>query len=154
MKFAADRPIPIRKKPPASWLRSPTRSRQCRTVASISSCSTRRFCTQGQPPDEYLAALKLAIDRGWLWLHESVTYVKFTEASAELFVRRKFKPERFPVLCLNFAGVASAFVELRVCLDRAGPGRAVHIANEAIRILTRNGHDWTKRFAKIAAAKT
>lgn len=36
-------------------------------------------------PDEYLAALKLAIDRGWLWLHESGTYIKFTQAGAELF---------------------------------------------------------------------
>jgi bifunctional non-homologous end joining protein LigD len=27
----------------------------------------------------------------------------------------------------------------------------VHIANEAVKIFTRNGHDWTKRFAKIAA---
>jgi hypothetical protein len=36
-------------------------------------------------PDEYLAGLKLAIDRGWLWLHESGTYVKFTQVGAELF---------------------------------------------------------------------
>lgn len=27
----------------------------------------------------------------------------------------------------------------------------LHIANEIVRILTRNGHDWTNRFAKIAA---
>jgi hypothetical protein len=31
-------------------------------------------------PAEYAAGLKLAIERGWLWLHESGTYVKFTEA--------------------------------------------------------------------------
>jgi hypothetical protein len=36
-------------------------------------------------PDEFLAGLDLAIVRGWLWLHESGTYVKFTEAGAELF---------------------------------------------------------------------
>ena len=36
-------------------------------------------------PAEYSAGLKLAIDRGWLWLHESGTYVKFTQAGAELF---------------------------------------------------------------------
>jgi hypothetical protein len=29
--------------------------------------------------------LKFAIARGWLWMHESGTYVKFTEAGAELF---------------------------------------------------------------------
>jgi hypothetical protein len=37
-------------------------------------------------PGEYLARLKLAIDRGWLWLHESGIYVRFTQAGAELFV--------------------------------------------------------------------
>jgi hypothetical protein len=36
-------------------------------------------------PDEYVAGLKLATERGWLWLHESGTYVKFTQAGAELF---------------------------------------------------------------------
>jgi hypothetical protein len=34
---------------------------------------------------EYGAGLQLAIDRGWLELHESGTYVKFTPAGAELF---------------------------------------------------------------------
>jgi hypothetical protein len=29
-------------------------------------------------PAEYSAGLKLAIDRGWLWKHETGTYVKFT----------------------------------------------------------------------------
>jgi hypothetical protein len=36
-------------------------------------------------PAEYGAGLKLAIDRGWLWLHESGTFVKFTDAGAALF---------------------------------------------------------------------
>ena len=31
------------------------------------------------------AGLDLAIDRGWLVLHESGTYVKFTASGAELF---------------------------------------------------------------------
>ena len=35
---------------------------------------------------EYKAGLDLAIARGWLWLHESGTYVKFTQVGAELFV--------------------------------------------------------------------
>jgi hypothetical protein len=34
---------------------------------------------------EYSAGLKFAIERGWLWKHESGTYVKFTQAGAELF---------------------------------------------------------------------
>ena len=33
---------------------------------------------------EYSAGLKLAIERGWLKLHESGNYVKFTPAGAEL----------------------------------------------------------------------
>jgi hypothetical protein len=36
-------------------------------------------------PAEYSAGLKLAIEREWLWLHESGTFVKLTEAGAALF---------------------------------------------------------------------
>ena len=36
-------------------------------------------------PAEYTAGLRQAIDRGWLQMHESGTYVKFTQAGAELF---------------------------------------------------------------------
>jgi hypothetical protein len=36
-------------------------------------------------PAEYAAGLALAIERGWLELHESGTFVKFTEGGAELF---------------------------------------------------------------------
>jgi len=36
-------------------------------------------------PAEYKAGLKRAIANGWLDLHESGTYVKFTEAGAALF---------------------------------------------------------------------
>jgi hypothetical protein len=36
-------------------------------------------------PAEYKAGLDLAISRGWLVMHESGTYVKFTQAGAELF---------------------------------------------------------------------
>ena len=36
-------------------------------------------------PAEYKAGLEAAISRGWLLLHESGTYVKFTPAGAELF---------------------------------------------------------------------
>jgi hypothetical protein len=36
-------------------------------------------------PAEYRAGLDLAIARGWLELHDSGTYVKFTPAGAELF---------------------------------------------------------------------
>jgi hypothetical protein len=36
-------------------------------------------------PAEYGAGLKHAIERGWLWMHESGTYVKLNEAGAALF---------------------------------------------------------------------
>jgi hypothetical protein len=36
-------------------------------------------------PAEYSAGLNLAIERGWLKIHESGTYVKFTQAGADLF---------------------------------------------------------------------
>jgi hypothetical protein len=36
-------------------------------------------------PAEYSAGLKFAIERGWLRLHESGTFVTFTPAGAELF---------------------------------------------------------------------
>jgi hypothetical protein len=36
-------------------------------------------------PAEYSAGLKLAIERGWLTLDRSGTYVKFTQQGAELF---------------------------------------------------------------------
>jgi hypothetical protein len=41
--------------------------------------------THGGSPAEYGAGLALAITRGWLWKHESGTYVKFTPAGADLF---------------------------------------------------------------------
>jgi hypothetical protein len=36
-------------------------------------------------PAEYSAGLKFAIERGWLEMHESGIYVKFTQAGADLF---------------------------------------------------------------------
>ena len=36
-------------------------------------------------PAEYKAGLDLAIERGWLEIHESGTFVRFTPAGADLF---------------------------------------------------------------------
>ncbi|MBR1251772.1 hypothetical protein JQ609_33265 [Bradyrhizobium sp. AUGA SZCCT0169] len=36
-------------------------------------------------PAEYKAGLDLAVSRGWLLLHESGTFVRFTPAGADLF---------------------------------------------------------------------
>jgi hypothetical protein len=43
------------------------------------------FLKAGGTPDQYRAGIERAIASGWLWLHESGTYVKFTPAGAELF---------------------------------------------------------------------
>jgi hypothetical protein len=43
------------------------------------------FIKEGGTPDQYRAALASAVVHGWLLLHESGTFVKFTSAGAELF---------------------------------------------------------------------
>ena len=40
---------------------------------------------EGATPAEYWAGLQFAIERGWLWYHESGTFVKFKPAGALLF---------------------------------------------------------------------
>jgi len=42
------------------------------------------FLAAGGSPAEYRAGIERAIAKGWLWRHESGTYVKFTDAGAEL----------------------------------------------------------------------
>jgi hypothetical protein len=39
----------------------------------------------GGSPDEFSAGLQRTIECGWLVLHRSGTYVKFTQAGADLF---------------------------------------------------------------------
>jgi hypothetical protein len=43
------------------------------------------FLQAGGSPAEYGDGLNRAIQLGWLWKHDSGTYVKFTEAGADLF---------------------------------------------------------------------
>jgi hypothetical protein len=43
------------------------------------------FLKEGGTPGQYRAALAQAVTLGWLWLHESGTYVKFTPAGDGLF---------------------------------------------------------------------
>jgi hypothetical protein len=45
----------------------------------------RPFREDGGTTDQFRAALARAISKGWLWRHESGTYVKFTPAGAEMF---------------------------------------------------------------------
>ena len=43
------------------------------------------FLKAGGTGEGFRAGIQRAIASGWLWLHESGTYVKFTPAGAELF---------------------------------------------------------------------
>ena len=43
------------------------------------------FLKAGGTGEEFRAGIQRSVDKGWLWLHESGTYVKYTPASAELF---------------------------------------------------------------------
>ena len=39
----------------------------------------------GGTGDDFRAGIECAIALGWIWMHESGTYVKFTDAGAALF---------------------------------------------------------------------
>ena len=43
------------------------------------------FLKAGGTGEEFRAGIQRSVDKGWLWLHESGTYLKFTPAGAELF---------------------------------------------------------------------
>ena len=43
------------------------------------------FLAAGGNGDEFRVGIKRAITLGWLWLHESGTYLKFTDSGAALF---------------------------------------------------------------------
>ena len=43
------------------------------------------FLAAGGTREDFRAGIKHAIALGWLWLHESGTYVKFTDSGAALF---------------------------------------------------------------------
>ena len=43
------------------------------------------FLLVGGSGNDFRAGIECAIARGWIWMHESGTYVKFTDAGAALF---------------------------------------------------------------------
>jgi hypothetical protein len=67
----------------------------CRTAASTSSASTRFSRGTGSG---LRADIERAIALGWLWRHESGTYVRFTQAGADLFAQMKPSTEAALVL--------------------------------------------------------
>ena len=86
MKFIAERPLAD---PDAAARRLIEIANSVETVQDgrihIEKINGPFLYREGGSPAEYGAGLKLAIERGWLWMHESGTYVKFTPAGAELF---------------------------------------------------------------------
>jgi hypothetical protein len=54
---------------------------------SISRRSTRRFSSRSRPGQEFGAGIKYAVEKGWLELHESGTYVRLMSAGEELSSR-------------------------------------------------------------------
>jgi hypothetical protein len=59
------------------------------------------FLRGGGSPVEYGAGLKRAIELGWLWIHESGTYVKFTPAGAD------FSPQRWTRAMCNLYSITT-----------------------------------------------
>ena len=43
------------------------------------------FLAAGGSADQFRAAIERAIALGWIWRHESGTYLKFTDSGAALF---------------------------------------------------------------------
>jgi hypothetical protein len=67
----------------SSW---PTHSSRCRTARIYVEKINGPFLFElNGTPAEYSAGLERAIANEWLWLHESGTFVKFTEAGAATF---------------------------------------------------------------------
>jgi hypothetical protein len=84
VKFAEPRPFsdPEARCPKADRDRQRRRSRPGRPHLER---ANGPFLAAGGSPAEYRAGIERAIAKGWLWRHESGTYVKFTDAGAELF---------------------------------------------------------------------
>ena len=65
--------------------RSRTTLRPCRTARIYIERVNAPFLAAGGIGDDFRAGIERAIALGWLWLHESGTYVKFTDGGAALF---------------------------------------------------------------------
>ena len=86
MKYVAPRPFADPAVAARKLLEIANATEAVRTAASTSRRSTRPFLyKEAGTPAEYGAGLKMGVERGWLLMHESGTYVKFTQAGAELF---------------------------------------------------------------------
>jgi hypothetical protein len=86
MKFSADRPYSDPEKAARKILEI---ANACEAIQDgrihIEKINAPFLFREDATPAEYSAGLKLAIERGWLVMHESGTYMKFTQAGADLF---------------------------------------------------------------------
>jgi hypothetical protein len=86
MKFAADRPYADPEKAARKLVEIANSTEAVQDGRIYIELVNSAFLAAGGSPAEYRVCLERTIAQGWLWLHESGTYVKFTPAGAELFV--------------------------------------------------------------------
>jgi hypothetical protein len=85
MKYAADRPFSDPEKAARRILEIANAVEPVQGRIHIEKINEPFLFKDKATPDEYSAGIKLAIDRGWLVMRESGTFVTFTPAGAELF---------------------------------------------------------------------
>ncbi|MGE9007879.1 hypothetical protein ACO2JO_04820 [Leptospira interrogans] len=85
MKFSTDRPYSDPEKAARKLLDITNATEPVDGKIYIEKINALMLYQERATPAEYKAGLDLAISRGWLLLHESGTFVKFTPAGAEMF---------------------------------------------------------------------
>ena len=85
MKFATDRPFADPDQAARKLVEIANASEAVQEGRIYIELINGAFLKAGGTPNEYRAGIERAIAKGWLWLHESGTYVKFTQAGADLF---------------------------------------------------------------------
>ena len=85
MKYATDRPYANSEKAVRRILEIANAIERVQGRIHIEKINEAFLFRDRGSPAEYGAGLKLAIERGWLKMHESGTFVTFTPAGAELF---------------------------------------------------------------------
>src|SRR6266852_762679 len=82
MKFATDRPFADPDQAARKLVEIANASEAVQDGRIYIELINGPFLKAGGTPDQFRASLARAITLGWLWRHESETYVKFTETGA------------------------------------------------------------------------
>jgi hypothetical protein len=85
MRFAADRPYADPERAAGKLVEIANATEAVQDGRIYIELVNAAFLNGGGSPAEYRPGMEHAITKGWLWRHESGTYVKFTPAGAELF---------------------------------------------------------------------